>query len=195
MTPKPAVAPEASREEAARRALAAGDADGALTELMRLYGTPIYRYCLQMIGEPSLAEEVHQITFVQAYEGLRQFDGRSSLRTWLMSIARHRCLDGLKVARRRERRFPLHEVLPEVPVEPADPVSGLDRRSLATRVRACLATLAPQVRSLVLLRFQEEMPYEAIAALAAERPGTLRVRLARALPVLRRCLEAPGGRR
>ena len=56
-----------------------------------------------MVDDGDLADEAHQMTFVQAYEGLPQFAGRSSLRTWLYTIASRVCLDALKDRGRRQR--------------------------------------------------------------------------------------------
>lgn len=166
-----------------------GDRDAALRLLMRDYGKPVYRYCRQMLGDGDLADEAHQMTFVQAYEGLARFAGRSSLRTWLFGIAHHRCLDLLKTSRRRERRFQLTGELPErpAPVETAE--ERLTARSRVQALARCLRELAPHVRAAVLLRFQQGVTYEEMSILERERPATLQARVARALPVLRRCLE------
>ena len=172
-------------------ALEEGDRDTALRLLMREYGSAVYRYCRQMLGD-DLADEVHQMTFVQAYEGMARFAGRSSLRTWLFGIAHHRCLDALKISRRREKRF---QPLDGVPDPPAPAETAEDRLAGRSRVRAlerCLRELAPRVRAAVLLRFQQGVTYEEMAVLEGERAPTLQARVVRALPVLRRCLERKG---
>lgn len=169
-------------------ALERRDRDIALCLLMQEYGTAIYRYCRQMLGEGDLADEAHQMTFVQAYEGLARFAGRSSLRTWLFGIANHRCLDLLKTSRRREKRFPTGD-LPERPAEEETAEERLATRSRLQSLAACLRELAPHVRAAVLLRFQQGVTYEEMARLEGQQPATLQARVARALPVLRRCLE------
>lgn len=170
-------------------ALERGDRDAALRLLMRDYGKPVYRYCRQMLEDGDLADEAHQMTFVQAYEGLARFAGRSSLRTWLFGIAHHRCLDLLKTSRRRERRFQLTGELPERPAPMETAEERLTARSRVQALARCLRELAPHVRAAVLLRFQQGVTYEEMAILERERPATLQARVARALPVLRRCLE------
>lgn len=181
-------------EEEALEALERRDYEAALTVLMSAYGGPLYRYCRHMMGDDARAEDVHQMTFVQAYQALPGFVHRSTLRTWLYGIARHRCLDALKVGRRRQARFKLVGDLPES----ADPAAGAEER-LAARDRSrllarCLRVLAPKARSAVLLRYQEGLSYPEMAALSRERAPTLQARVARALPALRRCLEAAGVR-
>lgn len=179
-------------ESDALAALDRGDREAALTLLMGAYGTEIHRFCRRMVAEEELAEEAHQMTFVQAFEGLSRFSRRSSLRTWLFSIARHRCLDALKVSRRRRRRFGPEPEAPDAP----DPAAGADER-LAARDRSralqrCLQELAPPIRSAILLRFHQELTYPEIAVICGERPATLQARVARSMPTLRRCLEGLG---
>lgn len=172
------------------RALDRSDRDRALSLLMQGYGKPVYRYCRRMLVDTELTDDVHQMVFVQAYEGLRSFGRRSSLRTWLFGIAHHRCLDALKTGRRRQRRFSLMADLPEEPVPGATVEERLAERSRAWGLSRCLQALAPRIREAVLLRYQQEITYEEMARLTGERPATLQARVARALPVLRRCLEA-----
>jgi RNA polymerase sigma-70 factor (ECF subfamily) len=181
----------ASGEAAILAALERRDRDAALRLLMQEYGTAVYRYCRRVLGDGDLVDEAHQMTFVQAYEGLARFAGRSSLRTWLFGIAHHRCLDLLKISRRREKRFLTGE-LPERPAEGETAEERLTARSRLQALAGCLRELAPHIRTAVLLRFQQGVSYEEMARLEGERPATLQARVARALPVLRRCLERKG---
>jgi RNA polymerase sigma-70 factor (ECF subfamily) len=179
-------------ERAALAALNWGGPDEALSILMRSYGTAVYRYCRQMVGDDDLAQEVHQMTFVQAHEGLSKFQRRSSLRTWLFGIARHRCLDILKMDRRRRKRFGPIEEAPDQPEPHRSVEDRLTDRSRARALESCLRTLTPRVRTAVLLRFQQGLSYPEIARLSAEKAPALQLRVARALPILRRCLEEKG---
>jgi RNA polymerase sigma-70 factor (ECF subfamily) len=159
---------------------------------MQAHGTKVFRYCRQLLGNADMAEEAHQITFVQAYEGLHRFAKRSSLRTWLFGIAHHRCLDVLKSSRRREKRFAPLDGVAEPPAAEATTEDRLAARSRVRGLERCLAELAPRVRAAVLLRFQQGVTYEEMAVMEGERAATLQARVARALPVLRRCLERRG---
>jgi RNA polymerase sigma factor (sigma-70 family) len=179
-------------ERAALAALDRGSLDDALVVLMREYGTAVYRYCRQMVTDDDLAQEVQQMTFVQAHEGLARFGRRSSLKSWLFGIARHRCLDILKMHRRRHKRFGPIEEAPDLP-EPVSSVEDrLSERSVARVLESCLRGLAPRVRTAVLLRYQQGLSYPEIARLSNEKAPALQVRVSRALPLLRRCLEEKG---
>lgn len=189
------LAPSPSAEEAALEALERGDREGALTLLMAAFGTALYRFCRQMVVDPDLAADVHQTTFVQAFEGFDRFQPGTSLKAWLFGIARHRCLDAVKTERRRRARFEATDELPEPPAGAAGAPTAETRlaaRHLASALARCLGELAPAIRSAVLLRFQDGLSYPEMETVCRERPATLQARVARALPVLRRCLEQRG---
>ena len=190
--PRAAPSPGPDPEQDALAALDRGSSAEALTVLMRVYGSAVYRYCRQMVADDDLAQEVHQMTFIQAYEGLARFGRRSSLRTWLFGIARHRCLDILKVNRRRRSRFDPLDGAPDLPGPGANVEDRLAERSRGRLLADCLRTLAPRARDALLLRFQQGLSYPEIARLSDEKAPALQVRVARALPLLRRCLEEKG---
>jgi RNA polymerase sigma-70 factor, ECF subfamily len=178
-------------------ALAGGDRDRALTILMRRYGAALYRHIAEMVGDRDLAADVHQQVFIEAHRDLDRFAGRSRCRTWLYGIAHHRCLDALKARRRRDRRFILDGGDDDgFEIDAADPTplpsDRIDADRLGALLDACLKRLQPAARTAVLLRYQEEMPFDEIARICRERPGTLQQRVARALPLLRRCIEGRG---
>ena len=152
----------------------------------------LYRYCAALVRDASLAEDIVQMAFLDAFRGLSRFEGRSTFRIWLLGIARHRCLD---IGRRRTRwnrllgRSEPHEVSGlSIPVT-ADAFSDPE---LGPPLEDCLGRLSPTGRDGVLLRFRRNLSYEEMAALSGEAAGTLRVRVYRALESLRRCLEQKG---
>jgi RNA polymerase sigma-70 factor (ECF subfamily) len=167
-------------------ALAQGDRRRALTLLMDRYGNAIYRFAYEMTRDATLADEVRQQVFVEAYRDLSTFAKRSSLRTWLFGIARHRCLDATKVRNRWLRRFKN-----EADEEPAYEMktADLDRSRVSAALENCIGKLAPAAREAVLLRYQQDLSYDEAAAVTGDRPGTLQQRVGRALPVLKKCVE------
>src|SRR3954452_21227536 len=190
--PRAAPSLEPDPEQDALAALDRGSSAEALTVLMRVYGSAVYRYCRQMVADDDLAQEVHQMTFIQAYEGLARFGRRSSLRTWLFGIARHRCLDLLKADRRRRSRFDPLDDAPDLPGPDPNVEARLAERARARLMADCLRSLAPRARDTLLLRFQQGLSYPEIARLADEKAPPLQIRVSRPLPLLRRCLEEKG---
>ena len=178
-------------------AIARADWRGALTLLMERYGDAIYRFCRQMIGDETLAADVHQLTFVQAFSDLASFSGRSLVRTWLFGIARHRCVDALRARRRWQGRFePLKsEGDRSESIDPAPPADErMSRQEIVAALDRCLGELASGVKIVVLLRHVEGFSYEDMSRICGERAGTLQARVARAMPVLRACIERRTGR-
>lgn len=169
-----------------------GDRKEMLRSLMRVHGLSVYRYCYQALRDRTVADDVHQTVFLQAYEDLHTLSQQASARAWLFSIARHRCLDELKRQRRQQARFTLCASVPENP----DP-GVLDEETMASRVvtsaiEECLAKLPRDVRMLIRLRYQKGSTYPELAEMFHEQPATLQVRVARAINSLRKCLEDRG---
>src|SRR5690349_19975544 len=79
------------------------------------YHPAVYRYLLYLAGQPDVAEDLAQETFLQAWRHLDTFHGRSSLQTWLLRIARREFLQLL----RRRRRLTSLEELADPPASPA----------------------------------------------------------------------------
>jgi RNA polymerase sigma-70 factor (TIGR02960 family) len=93
----------------------AGDAD-AFRELTEPHRRELQVHCYRMLGSFQDAEDALQDTLLSAWQGLGEFEGRASLRTWLYRIATNRCLN----ARRSAGRRPAQEW--NIPgVEPPEP--------------------------------------------------------------------------
>lgn len=196
MTPGPRTDEAAPTEAAAPpdgdvlALIARGDTRPALEALMARYGGSVHRYCRQMLRDEALVDDVHQQVFVQAFRDLPRFEQRSALRTWLFGIARHRCLDAIKIQGRRDRRFLLDDEPGATDAAPGpSPLDQLSTAELAGALERCLDELAPATKSAVLLRYREGLAFDELAHQLAEKPGTIQARVARALPVLRKCLE------
>jgi len=78
----------------------AGDGD-AFRELTDEHCRELQVHCYRMLGSFQDAEDAVQDTLLAAWQGLRGFEGRASLRTWLYRIATNRCLNALRSASRR----------------------------------------------------------------------------------------------
>jgi RNA polymerase sigma-70 factor (ECF subfamily) len=169
--------------------IAAGDTRGALCRLMLRHGDIVYRYCSQALGDPELAEDVRQQVFIEAFRDLPKFSGRSTLRTWLFSIARHRVLDAARRRRRSEARVEEreHEKLATMGDPRPSPAEALELRQT---LEASLATLGDDERTTVLLRFQLGFSFQEIAELCGASPSAHHARVARALPQLRQRIQA-----
>ncbi len=160
--------------------------------LMKRHGLAIYRYCREGLRDAALAEDVHQQVFIEAHRDLRRYEGRSSLRSWLFGIARHRVLDAAKARSRHDRPLDKGE-RPDIPDQRPGADERIDDAALKAALLLCLERLGEHVKTAVLLRYQQGLTFEEMAEICGEKPGTLEARVRRALPVLRECIETRTG--
>jgi len=169
----------------------AGDRRAAIVELMRVHGDAVLGFCIRVVRDRDLAEEIRQQTFLEAFRDFDRFQGRSSRRAWLFGIASHRCLDAI-----RKRRPGWIERDDDALINRHDPGSGpreqLEHAQLTAALEECMKALSPEVRMTVLMRFQTELSYEELAVQLSTRADALQMRVTRALSRLRRCLEGKG---
>jgi RNA polymerase sigma-70 factor (TIGR02960 family) len=93
----------------------AGDGD-AFRELTEPYRRELQVHCYRMLGSLQDAEDALQETLLAAWQGLQEFEGRASIRTWLYRIATNRCLNVLRSANRRPaKEWDMPEVEPPEP--------------------------------------------------------------------------------
>lgn len=170
-------------------ALTADDRRGALALAMRRHGDAIFHFCCRMVGDAQ-APDVQQQVFIDAYKGFDAFDRRSSVKTWLFAIARNRCIDALRKSHRdREHDRASADSLDDVADDRPSSAAVLADSERFAALRHCIDRLAPASRSAVLLRYQEGLAYEEMAAMNSEQAGTIGRRVARAIVTLRTCVE------
>ena len=165
----------------------AGDRE-AQRELYTRTCPRIYRLLTRMTRDPNTASDLAQDTYVKALTRMDQFDGRSTIATWLYRIAVRQALQYL----RREKRTGTHQRQDAdenwvAPVQ-ADTSVRLD-------VTDALAALEPSERAVLLLRYHEGLDYRSIASVLDCAEGTVASRLNRARQRLRTLLEGGYSRR
>jgi RNA polymerase sigma factor (sigma-70 family) len=165
------------------------DLSRALGLLMRRHGTAVYRFCREELHDATLADDVHQQIFIEAHRDLPRFGGRSTLRTWLFGIARHRVLDAAKSRRRAAAHIVVDDTA-DAPDPSPPPGEQLDEARLQQALVGCLAGLGAHVRTALLLRYQQGFTFDAMAEICHEKAGTLQARVTRALRRLRGAIEA-----
>src|SRR3954451_8326113 len=94
--------------------------EDAFRELTDPYRRELQLHCYRMLGSIEDAEDVVQETLLAAWRNLDDFEGRSSVRTWLYKIATNRCLNALRTRSRRPREVPAMD--PPPPTRSGEPV-------------------------------------------------------------------------
>lgn len=166
-------------------------ADVSVALWARQWALDVYRYCRRFLRDDAEAEDAMQLVFLQAHQDFATFKETGRPLDWLLSIARHRCLDRLRVRRRLPPTEPMLALANvEQPGRPID--EALAQTEAAKVVLQCLDGLSDDARAAVVLRYHDDLSYEEIEKLTGATAGTLRVRVLRALPLLKQCLEGKG---
>lgn len=100
------------------------------------------RYCRRLLGSPFEADDAVQETMLRAWRSLDRFEGRSTVRAWLYSIATNVCNDMLRARTRRPAPTGLGTPT-EVPAGPSKRASSPDDRLPVSQVSAATAMLDP----------------------------------------------------
>lgn len=160
---------------------------------MMAYGDPLTAFAVRVVRDVELAKDIRQQVFLQALKSIGNFQGRSSLWSWLCGIAYHRCLDELKRFRRSKLMVSCEdsEGLEEALGEP-DVTMDEDRVAKRRALERCLGKLAPRLRAQLLMRYYFGLSYQEIGELVGVPHGTVQVRISRILPELRSCLRSEG---
>jgi RNA polymerase sigma-70 factor, ECF subfamily len=165
----------------------------AFAYLLGVYQTPVFDLVSHIVENSSDAADVLQDVFVKVFRKIGQFQGDSSLKTWIYRIAVHEASNYRRGWLRRFRREPVSLD------EPADgspcpqsgeetPFQALEKEERQKLVRRALASLAPPYRSVVVLREIEGMSYDEIAQVLGVAEGTVKSRLVRGRELLKRKL-------
>ena len=160
----------------------------ARRELYACTSERVYRLLLRMTANPDDAFDLAQETYLKAFARIAQFDGRSSIATWLYRVAVN---EGLQFLRRREK---LRVNLPEAAIE-RRAESDIERNTVRLDVNDALAAIAPTDRAMLLLRYQEGLDYRTIAEVLGCAEGTVASRLNRARQRVREILQESYARR
>jgi len=139
-------------------ALRNGDRD-EFARMVEAYYAMIYRLSIKMVGNPQDAEDILQETFIKAYRHLKDFDGRSSLSTWLYRVATNEALMFLR--RKRPEQISIDEPVDtgEGEMEPVQivdwcclPEQELLSSEASLHLDRAIEELSPSLRIVFVLR-------------------------------------------
>jgi RNA polymerase sigma factor (sigma-70 family) len=164
-----------------------GDLDSALRHLMQRYRGLVHRVCHREIGDSSLADDITQQVFFQAFRDLPCFEGRCTVRSWLLAITRHRLLDAARSRRRAHARVVDEDSVDLTEIADPQPSAAewLDDLRLKQVLVESLENLDATTQTAVILRYLHGMTFDDMAALCREKPNTLHARVTRTLARLR----------
>ena len=172
------------------------DDRSALADLVRRYQNDILRFCLHYLRDLESARELAQETFIRVYVARGRFDRERRFRPWILCIARNLCLNELK----RKKAVPMdsldeyasaaREDTGEImPSSEDGPDHRMMQRERLEMLGEALASLDPDAREIVTLRFFEHLAARDIAEVMGSTEGAIRTRLHRILRGLREKYE------
>ncbi|MFH0794065.1 MAG: RNA polymerase sigma factor [bacterium] len=155
--------------------------------VVETYERPIFSYVYRLLAHARVGmepEDVVQEVFLKAYTEVRTFDPLRGAKfsTWLFAITRNTCVSLLrkKSVEREMDEVEDEDVEALADSRLPDPRAVASEREFAERVAEAVAALPEKLRSVFILRFYEELPYEEIAAVMDCNIATLKSRMSRA---------------
>ena len=163
----------------------------AFEQLYDRHSRIVYGLLLRILQQAGTAEEVAQDVFLQLWRNAAQYDeSRGPFVPWLLTLARNRALDTLRLkSERQRRREDQTEEMPPVVAVPQYE-KELDEKRRAEKVRALMGSLNPQQKKVIELAYFQGLSHTEIAAALKEPLGTVKSWIRNGLLRLKEGLQA-----
>ena len=168
------MAPDKRRES--DKALIAGVVQGnkgAMNEIYKTYAPALNGFIRLFLADPNDVADIIHDTMLEVWRKADRFEGRSSLKTWIFSLAKNKYIDGNRKHSRINYSDENVEIEDETPN--SDDVLALSQE--AHIVREAVAQLKPDHRRVIHLSFFEDLTYKEIAEIEACPVGTIKTRI------------------
>jgi RNA polymerase sigma-70 factor (ECF subfamily) len=152
-------------------------ADGGRNAMHMFYSRHnlrVYRFVLRIVRNATLAEDLTSQVFLDVWRTARQFERRSQVSTWLLSIARFKALTALR--QRRHEDIDQEHVL-EIADQSDTPETSLERSKTSAILRACIAKLSAAHREIINLVYYHEKSVEEAGAIIGIPQSTVKTRM------------------
>jgi RNA polymerase sigma-70 factor, ECF subfamily len=167
----------AARDNSSDETLISRIVDGdqlAMRTLFARHRVALYRWLLRLVGDEALAEDLLSEVFLDVWRQAASFEGRSSVSTWLLAIARYKALS----ARRRRADAELDEATVSlVPDMADDPEVALQKKNRAEALRQSLVQLSPEHREVIDLVYYHGKSLKEVAEIVGINEATMKTRV------------------
>jgi RNA polymerase sigma-70 factor, ECF subfamily len=167
----------------------AGGDRSAMHLLYAGHSVRVYRFILRIVRDASVAEDLTSQVFLDVWRTAGQFEGRSQVSTWLLSIARFKALTALR--QRRHEDLDQEDML-EIADDADTPEASLDRSNTSAILRACIAKLSPAHREIIDLVYYHEKSVEEAGLIIGIPQSTVKTRMFYARKQLATLLKGAG---
>ena len=170
--------------------------EAVFTELVHRYERELYRYLARYLGDPTLADDVFQNTFLQVHLKRGLYENGRPFRPWLYAIATHQAVDALRKAGRHptlsldqqitpsQRESEAGSLLDLLVNEGIGPLAELQEQERQQWVRDSIERLPDALRQTLILAYHQDLKYREIAEILKIPVGTVKSRLHAALSKL-----------
>ena len=166
-------ADDAASDESLIRRIAAGD-QLAMRTLFARHRIPLYRWLLRIVRDETTAEDLLSDVFLDVWRQAASFQGRASVSTWLLAIARYKALS----ARRARVDAQLDERIASTVADPADnPEAALQEKNRSKVLRDSLASLSPEHGEVIDLVYYHGKSVKEVADIIGVGEATVKTRM------------------
>jgi RNA polymerase sigma-70 factor, ECF subfamily len=168
----------------------------AFAELVELYKDKVFQICYRMLGNRHEAEDIAQEAFIRAYVNIETFNQKRKFSTWLFRIATNLCIDRIRKKKPdyyldaevagTEGLTMYSQVAADVPM-PEDEVENME---LQETIQKEISKLPEKYRSVIVLKYIEELPLQEISEILDMPLGTVKTRVHRGREALRKQLKS-----
>jgi RNA polymerase sigma-70 factor (ECF subfamily) len=173
------------------RSVAHGDRR-AMHELYSAHNVRVYRYVLGMVREPVIAEDVVSEVFLDVWRQADRFQGRSSVSTWLLGIARHKALSAIRPPSTEVTVVSDPDAAKAVVDQSKDPEVVTHDKRRAAVVRRCMNSLGVAQAEIINLVYYQGKTVKEISQIAGVPECTVRTRMFYARKQLEKFLRLAG---
>ena len=164
---------EASSDEALVRRIARGD-QLAMRTLFARHQVFAYRFVLRIVRDEMLAEDVVSDVFLDVWRQAGAFEGRATVSTWLLAIARYKAVSAL----RRRTEMQIDCETPATIADPAaDPEAALQEKNRSEILRRCMAKLSPEHGQIIDLVYYHGKSVREVAGIVRIPEPTVKTRM------------------
>jgi RNA polymerase sigma-70 factor, ECF subfamily len=164
---------DAASDEALIKRIARGDQLAMRTLYVR-HRIPLYRWLLRLVRDEALAEDLLSDVFLDVWRQAGSFEGRASVSTWLLAIARYKALS----ARRRRIDPKLDAEIASTIADPADdPEAALQKKKRSELLRKSLARLSPEHGEVIDLVYYHGKSVKQVADIVGVAEATVKTRM------------------
>jgi RNA polymerase sigma-70 factor (ECF subfamily) len=134
----------------------------------------LYRFLVRIVRDETVAEDLLSDVFLDVWRKAKQFEGRSTVSTWLMAIGRLKALSAL----RRRSDVELSDEMAFTIVDPADdPETVLEKKNSSDVLRRCVTALSPAHGQIIDLVYYHEKSVGEVAEIVGIPEATVKTRM------------------